>query len=83
MLNLTQIKPLYFNKHLRDYCIKTINDSIRKLPEISNLEQINPKYKKILDKNDNPKPAKLNFYAFLIFLSISSISFYFYKKRLK
>ena len=76
-------KPLFYNKKLRDYCINTINKSIKNLPEIYNVKGINTKYKKSPDNDENSKTTKLNFYTFLIFFYISSISGFYLYKRLK
>jgi len=81
MLNFTRNKPFYFNKNLRDYCTKTTNESIRKITENYNLEKKKLKFKNLIhDDNDEPKNPEFNFYSLLIFLSISSISFYLYKR---
>lgn len=82
MFNFTRTRPLYFNKSLRDYCTMTTDESIRKLIEKYNLEKRTLKFKNILGNLDidDPKIPEFNLYAFLIFLSISSISCYFYKR---
>lgn len=81
MTSFMRNKPLYFNKILRDYYSKTINESIEKIIENYNLERKNIQFKNLIDNdNDTPKNPKLDFYSLLIFLSISSISFYFYKR---
>lgn len=74
-------KPLYFNKKLRDYCTNTINESIERITQNYNLEKKNIQFKNLIDNdNNNPKNPKISFEHLLIFLSISSISFYFYKR---
>lgn len=81
MLSFARNRPLYFNKNLHDYCTMTINESIRRLTEKYNLESKTLKFKNIVDNDgDDPKIPEFNFYSLLIFLSISSFSFYFYKK---
>lgn len=72
-------KPLFYNKNINDYCKNMTNESIKRLTEKYNLERNNPKIKNPLDNNSNENP-QLNFYNFLVFLSISTISFYFYKR---
>lgn len=80
MLNFTRRTPLYFNKSLSEYCTKTTNESIKKITEKYNLERNKPKIKNPLEEEDDSKNPELNFYSFIIFLSISSITFYFYKR---
>jgi len=72
----TCLKP--FNKTLSDYCKRTTNESIRKLTEKYSLERKNPKIKNpLVDEDDN---NKFNIYGFITFLSISTITFLFYKR---
>lgn len=66
-------------KNLSDYCRKSTDKSIKKISEKQNLERNNPKIKNPLDDNENGKP-EFNLYEFLIFLSISTIAIYFYKR---
>lgn len=68
---------IIFNKSLHDYCKKTTEESIRKLTEKYNLERNKPKIINPLDDNNNPN---FNFFRFLIFLSITSLTFCFYKR---
>lgn len=80
MLSFMIKRPVYFNKSLSEYCTKINNESIRKLTEKYNLERKNPKFKNPLEDEDGPKKPELNFYHFLLFISISSITFYFYRR---
>lgn len=81
MLSCFTKRPIYFNKNLSDYCTKIMNDSIRKLTEKYNLERNKPKVKNIFhDDDDNDEIPKFNLNIFLIFLSISTITIYFYKR---
>lgn len=81
MLNFTRSKHFSFNKNLRDYFTNITNESIRKITENHNLEEKKLKFKILIDNdNDDPKIPEFNFYSLLIFLSISSISFYLYKR---
>ncbi len=73
-------KPLYINNGLREYCNKTTNESIRKLTEKYNLERKTPKYKTLIYDNDGNETPNLVFFNFLIFLSITSTTFYLYKR---
>jgi len=73
-------RPVYVNKSLSEYCTKINNESIRKLTEKYRLERKNPKFENPLGDKDGPKKPELNFYHFLIFLSISSITIYFHKR---
>jgi hypothetical protein len=78
MLSCLTRKPLYFNKNLNDYCKRISDDSIRKLTFKCNLERINPKIK-IPFENEKDKSICI-FYHFLVFLSISTMTFYLYKR---
>ena len=73
-------KPIYINSSLHDYCRKSTEESIRKKTEKYNLERKNQMLNTtIISNNDNNNPD-FKIYTFLLFLSISSISFYFYKR---
>lgn len=80
MFNFMKKRPLYFNKNLSDYCTKTTNESVRKLTEKYNLERRNTKFKNLVYNDDDSKIPEFNFYTLLIFFSIPSIGFYFYKR---
>jgi hypothetical protein len=69
-------KPIYKNNTIQDYCRKSTQMSIAKLTEKYNLERNKPKIKNPLANNNR----EFNIYNFIIFLSISSITFYFYKR---
>ena len=79
MLNFMTRRPVYFNKSLSEYCTKTTNESIRKLTEKCNLERNKPKIKNPLEDDDSRNP-EIKIYNYLLFLSISSIAIYFYKR---
>jgi hypothetical protein len=74
-------RPIFYNKNLSNYCRKSTDESIKKISEKQNLERNKPKIKNPLDDNENGngKP-EFNLYEFLIFLSISTITIYFYKR---
>lgn len=81
MLSFMTRRPVYFNKSLSEYCTKTTNESIRKLTEKFNLERNKPKIKNPLEEeDDDSEKPEINFYHYLLFLSISSIAIYFYKR---
>jgi hypothetical protein len=73
------IKNRVYNKTLSDYYSKITNASIIKLTEKYNLEKNNPKCITQLD-HDSCKTTDSKIYNFLLFLSISTITFYFYKR---
>jgi hypothetical protein len=75
MLNFTKT-PLQFSKSLNYYT----NESIRKITEKYNLEKNKPTIKNPLAVDEDDAKPNLNFYNFLLFLSISTISIYFYKR---
>lgn len=79
MLNCFTRRPIYINKLLSDYCRKSTDEYIKKLTEKHNLERNKQKFKNPLEEEDNEKP-NFNFYNLLLFLSISTISLYFYKR---
>lgn len=74
-------RPILFNKNLSDYCRKSTDESIKKFSEKYNLERNKPKIKNPLDDNGNGngKP-EFNLYEFLIFLSISTMAIYLYRR---
>jgi hypothetical protein len=83
MLHSFMKKPLQINlnNNLREYCVKTTNDSIKKLTEKHNLERkIQKNATLLLDDDDSNNFAKFNFLHLLLFLSISSATLYFYKR---
>ncbi len=73
-------RPLYVNNSLKDYCSKSTNESIRKLTDKYNLERNKQKLEILLDDDDRDEIPEFNFLNLLFFLSISSVTFYFYKK---
>lgn len=75
MISFMIKRPVYFNKTLSEYCTKINNESIKKITEKYNFKTKNP-----LKDEDEPKKPEFNFYHFLLFLSISSITFYFYRR---
>ena len=79
MLSCLTNRPIIINKKLSDYCKKTMNESIKNIGVRYNLERNQSKIKNIINNDDEEKP-KFNIYNFLIFLSISTITIYFYKR---
>jgi hypothetical protein len=77
MLNFTKIPlhPLQIKINLN-----YTNESIRKITEKYNLEKNKPTIKNPLAVDEDDAKPNLNFYNFLLFLSISTISIYFYKR---
>jgi hypothetical protein len=75
-------RPKIFNQELHNYCLKSTNESIRKLVEKNEKER---KFKFddklfIASDNSNPNPNN-NIITFLCFLSVSSILLYFYNSK--
>lgn len=73
--------PYILNKNLSDYCKNTVNESIRKLTDkykskkyISNIKM------NYNDEDDNFEKPEFNLYFLLVFLSISSMTWFFYKR---
>jgi len=79
MFNFIKSKPLYFNKNLTNYCTTKTIDSISNLTEKYKLERTKPKYENLLSNSDITETPEINSYALLIFLSISSFGFFYYK----
>ncbi len=70
------------NQKLREYCMKSTNESIRKLTEKYNEERKSNKIKvDKLIKNDLPNPEDNNDFIFSVICLLSSTTFlyYFYK----
>jgi hypothetical protein len=72
-------KPNYVNRSLAEYCRKSTEESIRKKTQKYNLERNKPFLNTTFAFNCDNNPD-FNIYTFLLFLSISTISFYFYKR---
>ena len=74
---------LFLNKNLSEYCKNSTNEFIKKMTEKYETKKYSPNIKiSYNNKEDNSENGEIdfNFYFFLVVLSISSISFYFYKK---
>jgi hypothetical protein len=74
-------QPYLFNKTISDYCKNSTNESIKKITDKYNLERrnitiINPFNNEYEDDNK----SKITMYSILVFLSISTIGFFFYKR---
>jgi hypothetical protein len=78
-------KPLFpNNQKMREYCIKSTNDSIRKMTEKYNEERKSIKHNvydlSVITKDDNPNPNPNDIIISIIcFLSSTSLFYYFYK----
>jgi hypothetical protein len=71
--------PYILNKNLRNYCINSTNESIKKLTERYNNKKYIPNVKINYNNDDNYKP-NVNLNSFLLFIALSSISFFIYKR---
>lgn len=80
MLSYPLRKPIMFNIRLSNYCQEIINKTKRKLTEKYNLERNKSKADEVILIDDFDNDPKFNFNRFIIFLSIPSILFYFYKR---
>lgn len=85
MLTSILRKPIYYNKELHDYCLKSTNDSIKRIIEKNDEER----KKKLIcfdlqvkDINCDFKP-KNEVFPFILFLSVSSFLFYFMSQNNK
>ena len=80
--------PLLLNKKISDYCRNSTNESIRKLIERHNSEKEKPKFNFDIntsnennnDNNNKNNHKEVSFINFIIFLSVSSIAFFLYKR---
>lgn len=77
----SRIPYTYSSKSVRDYCMNSTNEYIKKITQKYDLER-NDKLIKINnplnnDKNDKPEH---NFESFIFFLSISTIGLYLYRR---
>ena len=78
-------RPALFNQNLHNYCLQYTNNYIKKIVEKTDEERKMPKYKidlvtetSVSDPNSNPN----NFiFSVLVFLSTSSILYYFYNSK--
>jgi len=76
-------RPIY-NQNIREYCLKSTNESIKKLIEKSNEERKNKELQLNLVTNYVPSnnPNLNNPYLpVLIFLSVTSFIYYFYNSK--
>ena len=85
MFSFMYKKPLFpNNQKMREYCIKSTNDSIRKITEKYNEERKSIKHNfndlAVITKDDSPNPNPNGIIISIIcFLSSTSLLYYFYK----
>ena len=72
--------PLVIKNSLYDYCLKSTNESIRKKIENYNLEKNKKLIKNLLDDSNGNEKPEFNFYNILVFLSVSTIGLFLYKR---
>ena len=79
-------KPLFpNNEKMREYCMKSTNDSIRKITEKYNEDRKTIKYKlnnlAVITNDDAPNPNNNNdiIISVICFLSSTTLFYYFYK----
>lgn len=68
------------NKALYDYCKKTTEESIKKISENYSLERNKTKINISMENSDGNANPEFNFYKLLAFLSLTTITFFFYKR---
>jgi hypothetical protein len=76
---IISLKPNLINNTINDYCKNSINQNTKNIIEKYKSKKYTTKIKYQEDDNFNYKPDN-KIYIFLFLLSISSISFYFYKR---
>jgi hypothetical protein len=72
------------NKIMKDYCLKSTNDYIRKITEKKNLEinsDLNKFRQELVLCSSNPDDNNYNLFPFFIFLSISSFIYFFSNRK--
>ena len=71
------------NEKMREYCIKSTNDSIRKMTEKYNEDRKTIKYKlnnlAVITNDDAPNPNNDIIISVICFLSSTTLFYYFYK----
>ena len=71
------------NHKMREYCIKSTNDSIRKMTEKYNEDRKTIKYKlnnlAVITNDDAPNPNNDIIISVICFLSSTTLFYYFYK----
>ena len=72
---LTRYPVIQMNKEMREYCMKSTQDSIKRIVE-NNLERKNINTLIV----DNVNKPNFNHYYFMIFLSITGITLYLNKR---
>jgi hypothetical protein len=82
MLTSILKKPIFFNQELHNYCLKSTNDSIKRMSEKYEKERKNPKISLNLNQDSCPSdPNKNSAIAIICFLSVSSFLYYFYNSK--
>jgi hypothetical protein len=72
------MKPKIYNQELHNYCLKSTNESIKKMIENYEKERKKEQYKLILFDDDFPsKPNNNSIFAVVFFLSIVGFLHYF------
>jgi hypothetical protein len=74
-------RPNYFNKSLQDYCLKSTNESIKKIIQKCDEERKHKSIKFNLTTNESCPEPNNNIIPFICFLSISSFLIYFYNRK--
>ena len=71
-----------YNKKMRDYCLNTTYESIRKKLSKQDEERKSPKFQLnlVIDAPSVPNPTN-PFIPILMFLSMSSLVYYFYNSK--
>jgi hypothetical protein len=69
--------PILYNKSILDYCMKSTQESIKKMTEKKSLEK---EIKQFQCNDDDDNNSSFNFYRLLLILYVSSLGIYFYKK---
>lgn len=73
-------KTLTMNPILQNYCKKSTENYIEKIIDKYSLERKKIKLNEFNTDNTKNNQPEFNFYNILIFLSITTTAFYFYKK---
>ena len=82
MLTSILKKPKFFNQELHNYCLKSTNDSIKRMVEKYDTERKSKKINLNLTQTSLPSdPDKNSVIAIICFLSVSSFLYYFYNSK--
>jgi hypothetical protein len=72
-------KPIFTNHSINEYCRNSLKMSIQKITKQADHNR-NKKYENLITNFENNPDYSKNIYPFLFFLSITSLTYCFYKQ---